>query len=140
MKTNFQFSIFNFQFIRLGEGGQALVTLLFFMVMGITITSAAVVILIANIKAASKVEQGLTAYYIAESAAEEGLLQLVRNPQYAGSETMSLNGGVATMSATQGSPITILSVGKYNDFIRKVQIKTVYTNGTLTIQSWKEIQ
>lgn len=122
------------------QRGQALVTLLFFMVMGVTITSAAAVILIANIHAASKVEQGLTAYYIAESGAEEGMLQLLRNPQYAGTETISVDGGVATMSATQGNPITILSVGKYNNFIRKVQIQTVYNNGKSTITSWKEIQ
>src|SRR5258706_10355753 len=91
------------------QQGQALITLLFFMVMGITITSAAVVILVTNIRASSSVEQGLTAYYIAESGAEEGMLQILRNPLYAGSETISVDGGVATMSAMQGNPITILS-------------------------------
>src|SRR5690348_10136814 len=80
------------------NAGQALVTLLFFMVMGVTITSAAVVILLANISASSKVEQGTTAYYIAESGAEEGMLQVLRNPLYAGSETISVDGGMATMS------------------------------------------
>ncbi|HYK08692.1 MAG TPA: hypothetical protein VEW42_04305 [Candidatus Eisenbacteria bacterium] len=122
------------------QQGQALITLLFFVVMGITITSAAVVILVANIQATGKVEQGLTAYYIAESGAEEGLLQVLRNPQYAGSETISVDGGVATMSATQGNPLTILSVGKYNNFIRKVQVQTVYNGGKIQITSWKEIQ
>lgn len=122
------------------QGGQALVTLLFFVVMGVTITSAAVVIVLANTRIASKVELGSNAYYIAESGAEEGMVQLLRNPFYSGTETLSLNGGMATVSATQGSPTTILSVGQYNNFIRKVQIQTVYNNGTVTIQSWKEIQ
>ena len=119
--------------------GQALVTLLFFMVMGITITSAAAVILITNIRATSKVEQSTMAYYIAESGAEEGMLQIVRNPTFAGTKTVSLNGGSATVSATQGNPITIVSTGQYNNFIRKVQIQTVYNNGKIVIQSWKEI-
>lgn len=122
------------------ETGQALVTLLFFVVMGITITSAAVVIMVVNSRITSRFELGSNAYYIAESGAEEGMLQLLRNPLYSGTETVSLSGGIATVSAVQGNPTTILSVGQYNNFIRKVQIQTVYNNGKATIQSWKEIQ
>lgn len=137
-KGNYQSSIINSTF-SIDEVGQALITLLFFVVMGVTITSAAAVILITNIKAASKVEQSTMAYYIAESGAEEGVLRILRNPQYSGTLTVTVDGGNATVSATQGNPITILSVGHYNNFLRKVQIQTVYNNGTVTIQSWKEV-
>lgn len=119
--------------------GQALVTLLFFVLMGITITTAAIIILITTIRSTTRFESGTEAYYIAESGADVMILQLLRNPFYQGTQTISVNGGVATVSAMQGNPITILSISQYNNFIRKVQVQTVYTNGKVTILSWKEV-
>ena len=127
------------------QAGQALVTLLIFMIVGITVTSAAVVIILTNSVAASKVEQGTTAYYVAESGAENGLLRLLRNPTYCG-ETLPIDSGTATIEVSDGgggcsgtNPITVTSTGKIGNFSRKVQVIATFVDNILTVDSWKEV-
>lgn len=125
------------------QKGQSLVTLLFFMVISITITSAAVIVVLVNSVSASKLEQGVNAYYVAESGTENALLQLLRNPSYAG-ETLTVGSGNATITVSGGgvNPYTILSVGKIGNFARTIQVVATYNIGTatpLSITSWKEI-
>ena len=119
------------------QKGQALVTLLFFMVIGITITSAAVVVIVTNALSATRFEQGTDAYDIAESGAENALLRLLRNPFYTG-ETLPIGNGTATITVANN---TIISSGSaaFNNEIRTIQVNTVYNNGILTVTSWKEI-
>ena len=76
--------------------------------MAIAVTSAAIIVLASNSIAASKQEEGTTAYYAAESGAENAMLELLRNPNYTG-ETLQI--GTASVSAqiTPGPPITIIS-------------------------------
>src|SRR5437879_2153208 len=80
------------------QNGQALITLVFFMVIGITIISAATLVLSTNVSSAGAAEQGMMAYYAAESGAENGLLRLLRNPGYTG-ESISVVGGTVTIQA-----------------------------------------
>ncbi len=127
------------------QRGQALVTLLIFMIVGITVTTAAVVILLTNSIGASKVEQGTISYYVAESGAENGLLRLLRNPTYCG-ETLPIDSGTATIEVSDGgggfsgtSPITITSTGNMGNFSRKVRVIATYISNILTISSWKEV-
>lgn len=121
--------------------GQALVTLLFISVIGITIATAAAIIIFQNIKSSSVVEQGMTAYFIAESGVEEAILRTLRNPSYSGTPTgipISIDGGSLVISTSSGGIIT--AVGTFNNAVRKIQVKTVYNNGVLSIVSWKEIK
>jgi type II secretory pathway component PulK len=121
------------------QTGQALVTLLFVVVIGITIITAAVIIIFQNIKSSSITEQGVYAYYVAESGIEEGILRLLRNPLYTGTavgQPFVVGQGSAVISVDGGGIIT--SQGTYNDAVRKIQVKTLYNNGMLTITSWKE--
>jgi hypothetical protein len=118
--------------------GQALITLLFFIVVGISITSAAAIILVNNIASASTSEQGTDAYEVAESGIENALLELLRNPSYSG-ETLFVGNGTCVIQVTNGNPITILSTGTYNNSVRKIQVQVVYNNSILTISTWKEI-
>ena len=60
--------------------GQALIALLSFIIIAMTVISAAVIILITNILASGKVEQGTMAYSLAQSGGEDALLRLLRNP------------------------------------------------------------
>src|ERR1700722_5696827 len=78
-----QFSNFNL------ERGQALITLLFFAIVGITVTSAAVVMILVNSLSGTKQQQGDIAYDIAQSGAENGLIRLLRDPSYTG-ETLAV--------------------------------------------------
>lgn len=116
--------------------GQALVTLLFFVIIGVSVVAGAAAVVYTNVLAASTVEQGEGAYYVAQSGIEEGLLQLLRNPNYAG-ETLPVGSGSVTIQVASG---TITATGTLGNSSRKIQVQTVYnTNGQLTIVTWKEI-
>jgi len=133
---NFQFSFFN---SNKASSGQALVMLLFFVLIGFTIIFAAAVMVFGNSSAASITEQGNYAYYIAESGVEEGLLKLLRNPSYTGTpanQPLSVGGGSVVIEVSNG---LITATGTYNNVVRKIQAQTVYNNYVLTISSWKEV-
>ncbi len=120
--------------------GQALVALLSFIIIAITVISAAVIILITNILASGKVEQGIMAYSLAQSGGEDALLRLLRDPAYAG-DTMTTPQGTITVSVTGTSPgpYTIYSSGKVGSFVRRIKTIASYANNTLTITEWKEL-
>lgn len=128
----------NRDFLSKYRSGQALVSLLFTVAIGITITSAAAVILLNNITASSKYEQGTTAFYIAESGLENGLLRLLRNPNYSG-ETLAIGEGTAVTQVFSGNPITLVSTGTFGNAVRKIQAEIVYNGIMFTISSWIEV-
>lgn len=119
--------------------GEALITFLFFVTIGIMIISAVAVILFVNELSASTVETGTDAYYVAESGMENALLTLLRNPSYTG-ETIAVGGGVATVTVSNLNQNTLIATatGSFANTIRKIEVQTVYNNATYTITSWKE--
>ena len=117
--------------------GQTLLMLLVFMIIAITITSAATTLIIVNSANTQKLEGGTVAYHIAESGIENALLRLLRNPNYAG-ETLSINGGTATITVAGSNPYNLTSTGKKGNFSRTLQVIVNY-NGNMTISSWREI-
>ncbi len=118
--------------------GQTLVTLLIFMVIGITITSAAVMMTVVNSQNATKFQEGLVAYQIAESGAENAIIRLLRDPNYTG-ETLTVGVGTATITVTGTTTKTIVSAGVNGNYLRQVQVVASYVNNALTISSWQEI-
>jgi hypothetical protein len=120
------------------EHGQALITLLFFIVIAVTITSAAIIIIMTGSLATTKFQEGTKSYYIAESGIENALLRLLRDPDYAG-ETMNVGDGTVTISIAGTSPYTITAVSDIGDFSRTIQATVVFANGILSVTSWKEI-
>jgi hypothetical protein len=128
----------------LNSSGQALVTILFIGIIGITIATAAAIFALENMRSASVSEQGVDAYYIAEAGVQEGLIRILRDPNYKGTQVgqpLIIGDGSAVISTSSaGTNITITSIGTYHNSVRKVQAKTVYNNGVLTISSWKEIK
>ncbi|OGH47227.1 MAG: hypothetical protein A3A51_01715 [Candidatus Levybacteria bacterium RIFCSPLOWO2_01_FULL_39_10] len=144
--SNFQFSplrqgfagraIFNSN----RESGQALITLMFFVVIGFAVISAAAVMVYNNILGASIRQQSNYAYYVAESGAQEALLRLIRDPSYSGTapgQPFTINGGSAQISVNNG---IITSTGTYSNSVRKIEVETVYNNNELTVISWKEVE
>lgn len=134
MKSKFNFLNLNFH----SQKGQALVTLLFFMLIGIAVTSSAIAVLITNAMGTSYSDQGVESYYVAESGIEDAILKLIRNPSYTSSGySIPVGDGTATVTISNGYAT---SSGSLANTIRKIQIKTVYNNdGTLIITSRKEI-
>lgn len=121
--------------------GQALIALLSFIIISITIISAAVIILITNTLGSSKVERGVTAYALAQSGTENALLRLLRNPSYT-NEVIATVDGTITISV-QGTPpagpFTIYSTGKAGNFVRRVRATATYVNSKLILTEWKEL-
>src|SRR3989338_1434467 len=103
-----------------GQKGQVFVTLLFFVIIGVTIISAETIVLFTNILSGSTEEQGANAYYVAESGIEEALLRLNRNPGYAG-EILSVGGGNAVVQVSNG---IITATGTYATTVKKIQVQT----------------
>lgn len=122
--------------------GQALITLLFFTVIGVTVTSAAVVMILVNSLSGTKQQQGLLAYNIAQSGMENGLIRLLRDPTYTG-ETLPVGSGTATITVTgngtSSNPFIILSKGTTGVFLREIQVTATYQNNLLTVTSRREV-
>lgn len=119
------------------ERGQALVTLLFFVLISLTITSAAIIIIIVNSISASRSQEGTLAYYIAESGVENALLRLLRDPTYLG-ETLSVGDATVAISVTGTNPKVVIATSSGN-FKRTVQAQMTYSSGYYTFSNWKEI-
>ncbi len=121
-----------------GGRGQALITLLFFVLISLTITSGAIIIIITNSTSASRFQEGNLAYYAAESGVENALLRLLRDPNYVG-ETLAIGQGTAVITVTGTNPKIVESVGQNGNFKRKVQAQMTYGNGYYTFSNWKEL-
>lgn len=120
------------------ERGQALVTLLFFSIVAITITSAAVMLTLSQTKTGSTIGLSHEVYYLAESGAENALLRLLRDSSYNG-EQIILPNGTILIQITGTNPKTIISQASASGIIRRVKIVADYTNTILTVLSWKEL-
>lgn len=124
--------------IKYSSAGQALVTLLFFVLISLTITSAAIIIIIINSISVGRFQQGSLAYYAAESGVENALLRLLRDPNYVG-ETLIVGTGTAVITVTGTNPKTVVVVSQNGNFKRTVQAQMNYNNGYYTFSNWKEI-
>jgi len=116
-----------------------MVVLLVFMIVAIIMTSMAVALVIINATSAGKVEQGDMALKLAESGAENALLQIMRNPSYTGTETFPVDTGQVTATVSGANPIIIMSQGRVGEFMRATSVSASFVNTVLTIHSWKEI-
>lgn len=124
------------------QKGQALITLIFFTVIAAVVITAAISVVFTNNSAASSTEQGLAAYGAAESGAEEGYIQLLRDPTLVTggtfNETFNVDSGTVTVDITYP---TITSTANLNGTKRIIRVNTLYnsSSGTFSISSWGEI-
>lgn len=110
-----------------------------FMVIASTVTAAAVVLIMTGSTAATRYQQGIATMQIAESAGENALLRLLRNPNYTG-ETMSVDGGSAVITVTGTTTKTVNITATNGNFTRKVQIVAGYNAGKLSVTPpWLEV-
>src|SRR5258708_4498728 len=112
--------------------GSALITLLAFMSAAAIFVTLAVSVIVSNEQATFKYEQGEETLTVAEGGAENGIMQLMRNPSYAG-ETLQIGNGTATITATGSGTRTITSDGVLNNFHRRIQVVGNYNNAVFSI-------
>lgn len=117
--------------------GQTLVALLIFMMVAITLTTAAAAITLINTQTNTVYATGEIALQIAESGAENAVQQLLRNPNYTG-ETMTIGNGTATITVSGTTTKTITSIGSLNNLARTVTVVESYSNNVLSETSWNE--
>lgn len=106
------------------------------MEIAIIITTAAITATVTNALGTDKVYQSATTADVAESGAETAVIKLLRNPNYTG-ETLTVNGGTATINITGVNPKTITSKGVSGNFTRTVVVTVDMSNNVLTVLSWK---
>lgn len=119
------------------ESGQALVTLLFFVLIATIYISAAVIILIVNSLSATNTMLGFSTSRLAEGAFEDTLLRLLRDPNYAGG-TFNLDGGNATVSVSAGNPRDVDVAVVSGNYFRRFEGQVQFNQTEMTILSWKE--
>lgn len=115
--------------------GQALVSLLMFVLVAMTVITSTIITVISNTRAASEGQQAVDVYYVAEAGIENALMRFLRDPNYTG-ETLPVGNNTATVTVS-GSTIT--SAGHVNNLTKTIQVVTSYTNNQMIITSWKEI-
>lgn len=123
---------------RFYQKGQTLVTLLVFSVVALTVATSAVAIMLNVAQATNRIEGNITAVQVAESGAENALLRLLRNPSYTG-ETLPVGDGTAAITVSGTNPKIITVVGTLDSHTKTVEVIVTFTNGIMTVTSWKEI-
>ncbi len=119
------------------EKGQTLIILLLYMEIAIIITTAAITAVITNALGTDKVYQGTATVDVAESGVETAIIKLIRDPGYTG-ETLTVNGGTATINITGINPKVVTSKGTFGNFTRSIVAAVGISNNALTVLSWKE--
>jgi hypothetical protein len=121
------------------SNGQALVVLLFYMIIAITLSTTAIAVVLSNSLSVTRNEEGAHALEIAEAGAENALIRLMRTINYTG-ETLTVDGGSATVTVGGDANIKIAtSSGVVGSFSRTIQVTASMTNGVLSVISWQEL-
>lgn len=118
--------------------GQTLVTLLVFSVVALTVATSAVAIMLNIAQGTNRIEGDITATQVAESGVENALLRLLRNPSYTG-ETLPVGDGSAVITVSGTNPQTVTAVGTLDSHTKTIQAVVTYTNGIMSVTSWKEM-
>lgn len=121
------------------QNGSVLIALLIFMVVGITVATTAVMIVVDATVGVSQQQTGNLALDIAESGAEIAILSLLRDPQYTG-EVIAVGEGTATVSVSGENPYTVRSVGAAYEGTRIIEVVVARDQGRWVVQEWHEVE
>lgn len=120
------------------ESGQALIILLFYMVIAVTLVTTAVALTVSSSFNTMQEEEGNHALELAENGVENALLRLLRDTAYSG-ETMSIGDDSVSISVTGGATKTIISTGTRGSYQKALRVTATFANGVLNLISWQEI-
>lgn len=121
----------------INKTGHIVIILLVVSLVAVAISSAAVAWIIDDTYAGSRIQRGLKTFVAAETGIENAMLRLLRDPSYTG-ESLVVDDATVTISVTGGSNKTITSQASLENFSKKIEVQTEYTEGVLTIISWSE--
>ena len=119
--------------------GNVSIMLVLIVIMLSVITTAAVAIAISTTRDTTTLTLGERALTVADSGAENAILQLLRDPAYTGELDLPIGFGSATITVTGSLPYTITSVGEVGSMVRRVEVEVNTVGGELTVTRWREI-
>ena len=119
------------------ERGQTIIALLIFILLGITLTFTATLVVLTNIRTDSAYQNGEIALQDAQTGIENALIRLERDNTYTG-ETMTLVNGTATITVSGTGTVTIVSVGSYSNMSRTVTATATISGTAVSLTSWSE--
>lgn len=121
------------------QSGMALVTVLIFTAVALIVIVMGVTLSITQVDSAVTYSSGQEAILTAESAAENALIRLLRNPNYAG-ETLTFENGTATIVVSGVSPNKQIDVtADVSSSVRKLRIGFSDVDGILQVNTWQEV-
>lgn len=120
------------------QKGSILIALLVFVVVGITMTSAAIMIMIDSTVISADTLIADQSLMVAESGVENAILRLLRDPSYTG-EVMEIEDGRAEVTVTNAGTILINSTGIVGRTSRTVTVELIRELGVWRVISWKEM-
>lgn len=120
------------------KNGQALISVLFIAIIGMTIATGAITSLMSVFAKTGKEEVAVLAYEAAEGGIENGIMRLVRDSTYVG-ETMTFDAdSTAIVTVSTASGVVITSVGTVGSVSRKLVVSGHFTNLVWSVDSWIE--
>jgi hypothetical protein len=120
------------------EQGTSLVIVVVLGVVGMLIVAMGLALSTTAIQSNAAFIENRRAVLIAESAAENALLRLLRDPSYTG-ETLTIDGGTATIVVTGSGNKTIDVTTSVGSTVKTLRVQTTDVNGITTVSSWNEI-
>ena len=121
------------------EKGMALVTVLIFTVVAIIVITLGIMLMVIQTGSSSKVASSQEAMFVAESAMENALIRLLRDPNYSG-ETLTFTNGTATINVTGTSTKTVTVTSDVLSSNRTIEVILDEVDGVSSVSSWREVQ
>lgn len=119
--------------------GQALLPLLIIIVIVLSLGTIAVELAISNILVDRYLQESLIGYATTEAALENGLLRILRHPEYAG-ESLQIENSSCTITIAGNWPKTITAVCDNTQRIRKLEAEVNFVSGVLQVIHIQEIE
>lgn len=120
------------------KNGQTIVILLLVSLMLVFMVTTTVAVVFSLLKDTTVQAQGEQAMAIAQSAAQNAVLRILRDPNYAGEAGITIGGGVADITVTGGSSKTVTAVSTYYLTSRRVEVDLTMVGGEWEVIDWRE--
>jgi len=120
------------------QKGSALLAIIVISAIATTIFTAASTSLLGQLIQSNTSTNSAKSYLFAESGVEDAILNLLRNPDYAGG-TLILDSKDITIVVTGTNPKTITVTVEFNNTKRTLSVTALYSENNLQITSWREI-
>ena len=120
------------------QPGNILVVVLVLMVVGITIASMSLALVISTTQSLGGAMESDRIRVAAEGGVENAILNVLRNPSYSG-ESLVIDGLTVVTTVTQGANTTVIATVTSGTHRQRYQVVLQRVSGVLTVTSWQQI-